>query len=126
MEISVYPKQGYQFLGWCDNGKKIGSSQTFYHFMPTNDITLTARFVYNPTNPDEPNGTGQTGVSNNSAGDVNNDGVINTSDAVLLINHYVAGTTNEISSSVADLNADGVINTTDAVLLINKYVNGSK
>ena len=94
--------------------------------MPTNDITLTARFVYNPTNPDEPNGTGQTGVSNNSAGDVNNDGVINTSDAVLLTNHYVAGTTNEISSNVADLNADGVINTTDAVLLINKYVNGSK
>ena len=126
VEISVYPNQGYQFLGWFDNGKKIGSSQTFYHFMPTNDITLTARFVYNPTNPDEPNGTGQTGVSNNSAGDVNNDGVINTSDAVLLINHYVAGTTNEISSSVADLNADGVINTTDAVLLINKYVTGSK
>ena len=57
---------------------------------------------------------------------MNNDGIINTSDAVLLINHYVAGTTNEISSSVADLNADGVINTTDAVLLINKYVNGSK
>ena len=122
----MYPKQGYEFLGWFDNGKKIGSSQTFYYFMPTKEVTLTARFEYNPTNPDEPNGTGQTGVSNNSAGDVNNDGVINTSDAVLLTNHYVEGTTSEISSSVADLNSDGVINTTDAVLLINKYVNGSK
>lgn len=55
-------------------------------------------------------------------GDANSDGVVNTTDAVLVINYYL-GKTTEIDKKAADINLDGVINTTDAVGIINKYLN---
>lgn len=55
-------------------------------------------------------------------GDANSDGVVNTTDAVLVINYYL-GKTTEIDKKAADINLDGTINTTDAVGIINKYLN---
>ena len=55
-------------------------------------------------------------------GDANSDGVVNTTDAVLVINYYL-GKTTEIDKKAADISLDGVINTTDAVGIINKYLN---
>lgn len=54
-------------------------------------------------------------------GDANSDGVVNTTDAVLVINYYL-GKTTEIDKKAADINLDGTINTTDAVGIINKYL----
>lgn len=121
--LCVYPSQGYQFKGWFCDGKKISESTSFYYVMPTVNTTMTARLVYSPTSPAEPGGTGQTGVANTETGDVNKDGVINTADAVMLINHFVAGKTSQLNEKAADVNTDGVINTADAVLIINKFVN---
>lgn len=122
--VCVYPSQGYRFKGWFLEGKKLSDSESFYFFMPTETTTLTARFVYAPSNPEEPNGTGQSDLANTSLGDINNDGLVNTADAVELIGLFVDGKTDNLSSNVADMNGDGIINTTDAILLINNYVNG--
>lgn len=55
-------------------------------------------------------------------GDVNGDGVVNTSDAVMVLNYYL-GKTKEINQKLADVNGDGVVNTSDAVAIINIYLN---
>lgn len=60
--------------------------------------------------------------STQQRGDVNGDGVVNTTDAVLVINYYL-GKSHTIDFNAADMNNDGSINTTDAVLIINKYLN---
>ena len=54
-------------------------------------------------------------------GDVNFDGVVNVTDAVMVINHYQARTTEELDFNVSDVNGDNVINVTDAVGIINIY-----
>ena len=54
-------------------------------------------------------------------GDVNNDGFINISDAIALVNHLsVDGPVNE---PLADVNLDGEINISDAIALISKLLN---
>ena len=55
-------------------------------------------------------------------GDVNGDGTVNTTDAVIVINYYL-GRTTEINFKAADVNGDSTINTTDAVAIINIYLN---
>lgn len=55
-------------------------------------------------------------------GDVNGDGVVNTTDAVIVINHYLGKTTLE-NPEIADINNDNDINTTDAVLILKDYLN---
>lgn len=56
------------------------------------------------------------------SGDLNDDGVINTADAVAMIN-YLVGKDVKINSSNADFNADGTVNIVDGILLINKIMN---
>lgn len=56
-------------------------------------------------------------------GDVNFDGKVNVTDAVLVINHYQARTTEELDLNVSDINGDNNINVTDAVGIINIYQN---
>ena len=56
-------------------------------------------------------------------GDVNLDGVVDVTDAVLIINHYQARTTEQLDFNVSDVNGDSVIDVTDAVGIINIYQN---
>ena len=56
-------------------------------------------------------------------GDVNFDGKVNVTDAVIVINHYQARTTEELDLNVSDINGDNNINVTDAVGIINIYQN---
>ncbi|MBO5586298.1 MAG: fimbrillin family protein [Prevotella sp.] len=56
-------------------------------------------------------------------GDVNFDGKVNVTDAVIVINHYQARTTEELDMNVSDINGDNNINVTDAVGIINIYQN---
>ena len=53
-------------------------------------------------------------------GDVNDDGKINTVDAVLILQCYVE--LRELDLEVADVNFDGKINTVDAVKVLQYYV----
>lgn len=123
--LTAYPSQGYEFNGWFLDGVKQSEQLTFNYMMPAHDVAFETKFVYNPDSPDEPQGDGsQTGnISKNKKGDVNSDGEVNTADAVLIINHYVAGTTDKLNKVTADVNNDGEVNTADAVKIINQYVN---
>ena len=61
-------------------------------------------------------------------GDVNNDGAINSTDAVAIINNFVDAATYPFTDTqklAADVSGDGAINSTDAVGIINYYVNGA-
>lgn len=55
-------------------------------------------------------------------GDVNGDGEVDTVDAVLVVKHFVKGTTSEIPLAVGDVNGDGDIDTVDAVAIIKIYL----
>ena len=56
------------------------------------------------------------------SGDVNNDGQVDTQDAILVIQHYLGGTPSGFDERVADMNNDGNIDTQDAILVIKKYL----
>ncbi len=63
-------------------------------------------------------GNGQT----YQTGDVDEDGTVDITDAVAIINVYLTGNTEGINESMADVNGDGVIDITDAVEVINIYL----
>lgn len=53
--LNVYPNTGYRFIGWEDQeGNILSTSTSFSYTMPSKDVTVTARFVYDPTNPSDP------------------------------------------------------------------------
>ena len=45
---------GYIFLGWYIGGQKVSENLELNYQMPSNDVTLTAMFEYNPDNPSAP------------------------------------------------------------------------
>ncbi len=51
-------------------------------------------------------------------GDVNNDGAVNSSDALLLLNYTVGNEVKEINLDKADVNGDGSINSADALQIL--------
>lgn len=54
VRVSASAKRGYVFTGWTRDGEPINSSSSFNYTMPASDVVLTANFVYNPTNPSDP------------------------------------------------------------------------
>ena len=52
--ITAYANSGYDFLGWYNSDVLVASSLSFSYTMPQDNATLQARFIYNPTNPLEP------------------------------------------------------------------------
>ena len=55
-------------------------------------------------------------------GDANEDGTVNVTDAVAVINAWLLQDTSFINVYLADVNDDGQINVTDAVAIINIYL----
>ena len=97
---------GFVFIGWYVGDEKVSSSQSFNYLMPSNDITLTAHLVYNPSSPGDPVGSDQTDVDQNPVkqGDVNGDGEVNEVDAQLILDVSVG------QKSVSDLRVPAAIN----------------
>lgn len=119
--VEAYPNQGFELLGWYRNGLLVNTEQGFSYMMPNENTTLTAKFKFNPLNPSEPGGTGQTDIANGKLGDMNGDGSVNITDVVVLVNVCLNGT--EASLKLADMNGDGSVNITDVVGLVNKCLN---
>lgn len=119
--ISADLSPGFVFRGWYESAKKISDVKDFNYLMGNENVTLTLRCEYAPATPGDPAG-GQGDVANTELGDVNEDGSVDTADAVLIINKYL-GRDVVMNTTVADMNSDGVIDTADAVLVINKYLN---
>ncbi len=58
VHVNVYSNQGFQFLGWYNGETLVSSSKSFYFTMPEKRTTLVAKFVYNPTLPEDPSNDG--------------------------------------------------------------------
>lgn len=118
--------QLFEFEGWYEGNTLITDLQSFNYLAGYNDATLTAKFKelpFNPTNPDEPmSAEGQTDIHNGLKGDANEDGIVNVTDAVAVINAWLLQDTSFINVYLADVNDDGQINVTDAVAIINIYL----
>ena len=116
--LTANVNQGYEFLGWYKGATLVSSNSSFNYQMPDEDVTLEAKFRYNPFNPTEPEGDGsQSNVQTTAKGDVNKDGVVNVFDIVSMVN-YSLGEGDENLSSY-DLNGDGVVNVFDIVKIVN-------
>ena len=118
IQLIVYPNQGYDFQGWYDGNTLVSSSTRFNYLMPDRNVTLTARFKYNPASPSEPNGDGtQTDVQTTPTGDFNKDGVVDIFDVVDIINRSLDSEAEELGAY--DLNGDDIIDIFDVVKIIN-------
>lgn len=122
IQLSANANQGFHFLGWYEGPLLVSSTNSFRYCMPARDVTLTARFRYDPSSPDEPYNPDQEGVQTHLQGDINADGTVDVTDAVLLLNHYLAGTPSPEVITLCDMNADGTVDVTDAVLVLNKFM----
>ena len=58
-------------------------------------------------------------------GDVNGDNMIDTQDAILVIQYYLGANPTNFNASNADVNGDGNIDTQDAILIIQDYLNNN-
>ncbi|MBQ2167240.1 MAG: CotH kinase family protein, partial [Bacteroidaceae bacterium] len=81
---------------------------------------LTQRFQYLDTKFKE-----LTTEATQEQGDANNDGTVNITDVVILVNH-ILGSTDPSILTTCDLNSDGTINITDVVALVNKILGGTQ
>lgn len=64
LSLKATPATGYQFVEWLDSeGNQLSINASMNYTMPSSHTTLTARFEYNPSNPNEPSG-GQGSVDN--------------------------------------------------------------
>ncbi|MDE6194660.1 MAG: chitobiase/beta-hexosaminidase C-terminal domain-containing protein [Muribaculaceae bacterium] len=55
VNVSVSTTTGYRFTGWEDDeGTIVSTTSSFTYVMPTKNVNLIARFVYDPTSPAEP------------------------------------------------------------------------
>lgn len=52
--FSVYGKWGYKFQGWYNGDELLGTENDLWFTIPDKDVTLTARFRFDPTNPSDP------------------------------------------------------------------------
>lgn len=48
-------KSGFRFVSWTDDaGNEVSAEADFEYTMPVRDVTLTAHFIFDPSNPAEP------------------------------------------------------------------------
>jgi hypothetical protein len=125
--LTANVNQGYEFLGWYKGTTLINSNHSFSYQMPAEDVTLVAKFRYNPFNPTEPEGDGsQNDVQTTVKGDINADGEVNVGDFAALANIiFNSEEIDETTKSVSDINADGEVNVGDFAALVNLIFNSS-
>ncbi len=116
-------KPGYQFQGWFQEEQKVSNNLSFNYLMPYADVHLSARFVYEPTNPNDPASSGiQTNIDNRGRGDLNADEKVDFSDALMLLGHLQSQSVWEVPTVVGDINEDGIINANDVLAVLNDYL----
>ena len=116
--LTANVNQGYEFLGWYKGATLISSNSSFGYLMPAEDVTLEAKFRYNPFNPSEPEGDGsQSNVQTTAKGDVNKDGAVDVLDIVAVVNYSLKEPDENVSAY--DINGDGVVDILDIVKVVN-------
>lgn len=116
----------YAFAGWYQSGVKLTEVQSFNFLKGYHDEELVAHFnllPFNPASPSEPEtAEGQSDIQIYAQGDANEDGIVDTADAVAVINVYLTGDDSDVNPALADANSDGVIDMADVVYIINVYL----
>ena len=116
--LTANVNQGYEFLGWYKGATLISSNSSFNYLMPAEDVTLVAKFKYNPFNPTEPEGDGsQSNVQTTAKGDVNKDGAVDVLDIVAVVNYSLKEGDENLSTY--DITGDGVVDILDIVRVVN-------
>ncbi len=122
--LTAYANQSFDFLGWYNGEEKIADSLSMSYTMPSEEVSLVAKFVYNPVSPDDPDSS-QDDVDQNRSADVNGDGTVDISDATAVIAVYLQGNLGSPlpAEYVAyDVNNDGTVDISDATHVISVYL----
>lgn len=122
IRVQAYSNVGYDFLGWYMGNVKVSEAESFNYLMGAENVTLEARYKYNPTNPDEPMGGAQDDVANGVKGDVNGDGKVTVADAIAIITVYLSLPADALPDPKYDLNGDGKVTVADAINAITTYL----
>jgi len=64
-------------------------------------------------------------ITGNLLGDVNGDGNVDLTDAIMIVNHSLDNTPSNFRIGVADVNGDGNIDLTDAIIVVNMSMDSS-
>lgn len=116
--LTVNVNQGYEFLGWYEGDEKISNNTSFNYLMPADNVSLVAKFKYNPFNPSEPEGDGsQSNVQTTAKGDLNKDGVIDVLDIVSVVNYSLKEADEFLY--LYDVTGDGIVDVLDIVKIVN-------
>lgn len=54
INVSTSNNSGYVFKGWTRDGETVSANSYYSFTMPASDVVLVANYVYNPTNPKDP------------------------------------------------------------------------
>ena len=124
--------QVFVFSGWYDGDELVSNQTSFNYTMPAHDVTLTAKYTYNPDSPDEPEGN-QENVDNYMLGDVNNDGVVDVNDIVTTANYILHKVNPEANAAppvfifkAADVIEDSDIDVNDIVGIANIIIENAQ
>lgn len=99
VSLTATPYEGNEFLGWYE-GSKLISTDMQYSFVAKSDREITAKFKA-------------------IIGDVNSDGKINSTDALLCLQHSVGKIKLEGDAfTAADVDKNGFINSSDALKIL--------
>lgn len=99
VSLVATPVEGNEFLGWYEDGALI-STDMQYSFVAKSDREITAKFKA-------------------IIGDVNSDGKINSTDALLCLQHSVGKIKLEGDTfTVADVDKNGFVNSSDALKIL--------
>lgn len=111
----------FRFDGWYEGDRLISSSTNFYYQVGRDNTTLTARFTFEPSIPDEPTGN-QSDVDNGLLGDVDNDGSVTMADAIAVMNAYLLSSDPDAIDEKYDIDKDGHVTMADAIYVMNIYL----
>lgn len=119
--LIAYPNQGFVFEGWYEGEMQLATTSTFYFTMPSANVTLTARFTYNPTSPGDPESS-MTDDDWLLKGDIDEDGEFSVTDVVMMVSVVMNPTSvNDITKY--DMDGDGEVSVTDVVMLVSLVMN---
>ena len=123
VSVTAYANQGFVFEGWYNGDDKVAEAATYSSFvMPSANTTLTARYIFSPTLPGDPESVQDNVDLGGLTGDIDGDGELSVTDVVLMVN-AVMNSSSIDDITRYDMDGDGELSVTDVVLLVNLVMN---
>ena len=123
VSVTAYANQGFVFDGWYNGETKVAATATYSSFvMPSANTTLTAKFIYNPTMPGDPESTQENIDTGGILGDIDGDGELSVTDVVMMVS-AVMNPSSIDNITKYDMDGDGEASVTDVVMLVSLVMN---